>query len=251
MTANPDPTSSQPASEPASAPPENPPGTSTLPEDDDDGVGWLPAIVATCLLIAAAMFVCCGVTTYSLFQKRTELAARTLSGHTIPTIEQSQLDPEDKQALIKTLSAVVSDAEQGRLENWQASGVMNRLTRIPILEWGDLAAIEAMIQSRDDFDEVAKAEASKQISRLRKAILSDQLTIFAINDVLTPILQDDDSLRGQHLTPNPSSEVLMEIVTRSRLTADNNNIEDAPLEAGSIVEWVQQEVAAGRTEGSR
>ncbi|QEG42330.1 hypothetical protein [Roseimaritima ulvae] len=220
-------------------------------DSQDDGVGWLPAVLAFGLLLTAALFVCCGVSTYFLYQKRVELAARTLSGHTIPTIEQSQLEPEDKQAIVEMLGRVVEDAEAGRLENWQAGGVMNRLTRIPILEWGDLAAVEALIQSDSGFDEPAKQEAVTQIKRLRQAITTGTATSFDINEVVAPVLVEDQSLRGRSLASSPTTEQLQEVVTRARLVADRDQVSGRPRSQPSIVELVQREIEAGRIEGSK
>lgn len=221
------------------------------PDQQDEGVGWLPAVLAFGLLLTAALFVCCGVSTYFLYQKRVELAARTLSGHTIPTVEQSQLDPEDKQAITKILNQVVQDAESGRLENWQASGVMNRLTTLPILEWGDLAAVEALIQQDEGFDDAAKQEAVKQFSRLRHDIARGLATTFELNDVVSPVLVEDQSLRGRRLASAPTTEQLQDVVTRASLVADRDQVEDRVMPPSSIVKLVRQEVEAGKTEGAK
>jgi len=233
-----DPSADQPASDGAA-------------EAPAEGVGWLPAILAFSLLLTACMFVCCGVTTYMLYQKRTELAARTLSGHTIPSVDQSQLDPADKQQINAMLGEVVADAEAGRLENWQASGVMNRLTRIPLLEWGDLAAIEAMIQADDAFDAEEKAEAEKHLSRLRQSIAMDKSTIFDVGEVLAPVLLKDESLRGRRLKNDPSQEELLEVIYRARLIGERDGLEDRKFPDQSITAIVRDAIQRGRTEGSR
>ncbi|WP_153557350.1 hypothetical protein [Roseimaritima sediminicola] len=220
-------------------------------EDADEGVGWMPAVLASCLLLTIAMFVCCGVSTYFLFQQRVELASRTLRGHTIPTVAQSQLDPEEKQAVTRLLEQVADDAESGRLENWQASGVMNRLTRIPLLQWGDLEAIETHLEADPELDEAARAGALKDLSRLRHAILQGTVTSFDVNEVLAPVLVDDDSLRGQRLITAPDTETLHEVVVRARLLADREQVADRQMPAESIVPLLEAEIEAGKSEGVR
>lgn len=233
-------------------PPQGSAESQPAPHDQqDEGVGWLPAVLAFGLLLTAALFVCCGVSTYFLYQKRVELAARTLSGHTIPTVEQSQLEPEDKQAITKILRQVVEDAESGRLENWQASGVMNRLTTLPILEWGDLAAVEALIQADESLDDDAKAEAVKQFSRLRHDIVRGAATTFEVNEVVSPVLVEDQSLRGRRLASTPTTEQLQDVVTRAGLVADRDQVDDRLMPPSSIVNLVRQEVEAGKTEGAK
>lgn len=216
----------------------------------DEGVGWLPAILAGSLLLAALLFVCCGVTTWMLFQKRVELAGRTLAGSTIPTIEQSQLRPESKRQLVDQLRAVVDDAESGRLEQWQAGGIMNRLTRIPILEWGDLDALQRIVANRSSLTEEEREEAVREFSRLRLAIQQDSASIYDVAEVLEPVLVEDSSLRGRRLDDDLSDEQLREVILRARLVADRCKIPDQQVMHDSIVTIVGEAIAAGRSEGS-
>ncbi|MEL6897052.1 MAG: hypothetical protein AAFP90_13175, partial [Planctomycetota bacterium] len=116
------------------------------PEDmeEDEGPGWLPAIMAIAGLLGIAFFVCCGVSTWVLWTKRGELAIRTLDNTYQPLIQQSRLSPEDKSSVSQQLQDFSKQIAGGKVEDWQAAGVMQRLARLPLMEWGDLAAIEAM-----------------------------------------------------------------------------------------------------------
>ena len=53
---------------------------SAVTQEDNQGPGWLPALMAGSVILGIAGFICCGVSTWVLFQKRTELAVRTLRG---------------------------------------------------------------------------------------------------------------------------------------------------------------------------
>ena len=101
------------------------------------GPGWLPALMAMSLLAGMAGFICCGVTTWVLYQKRTELAVRTLEGAYITELEQSYLDPSTKRAVVDEVKELITEMEAGDYENWQSAAIMQRLQRLPVVQWGD------------------------------------------------------------------------------------------------------------------
>lgn len=210
----------------------------------------MPAVVAAGLLLLIVAFIFCGFTTWVLFQKRSEMAARTLRGSVIPAIQQSHLTPDEKQQVVELLTEVADQAESGALENWQASGIMNRLVRVPILEWGDLAAVEAMIAAHPEFDDDQRQRARVQLSRLRSAIESGQATEVDVGDVLAPVMHPDKSARGQTLMAQPTSEQLQEVVHRAALVADRSEVPDQLQDDVSLAEIVRRVIAAGRQEGT-
>ena len=115
-------------------------------DPSDEGPGWMPAILAGTLLMGIIGFVVCAFSTWILFQKRTEFAIRTLRGSYIAEIEQSLLDPATKSAVVKEIETLAADMESGKYEDWQAAGVMQRLQRLPVLQWGELQAVDSFLQ---------------------------------------------------------------------------------------------------------
>ena len=61
------------------------PGTETV--RDEQGPGWLPALMAGGVLLGIFGFIFCGVSTWVLFQKRTQLAIRALKGAYVTELE--------------------------------------------------------------------------------------------------------------------------------------------------------------------
>lgn len=218
----------------------------------DEGPGWMPAILAGGLLILMAFFICCGVSTAYLWTQRGELAVRTLRGHTIPMIEQSQLPPEEKQSINGLLGDVSDQIASGRLENWQVSGIMSRLQLLPLAEWGDLAAVEALIRASDAWSEEEKENVAREFSRLRHAVAIGEATSVDLHDVLEPVRRESpQAASGAEIVANPTERQLGEVVKRARLVSERLQIEDRTFADVSLSTIIRKQIEAGRTEGDR
>jgi hypothetical protein len=212
----------------------------------DEGPGWLPVILAGTLLLGILGFVCCGVSTWFLFQKRTEFAVRTLRGSYLPALQQSWLEPQEKKAVVARVEALVEELESGQYENWQSAGVMQRLQRLPVLQWGELAAVEGYVRKSDD---PQKDRSLMQLSRLRRAVELDKVTSFDFEDVLKPVLvSDGDSPSGRRLVQPLTAEGVGEVVERATVLADRSQVPEKMFDV-QIDQIVRREIETGLSEG--
>ena len=209
----------------------------------------MPAILAGGLLTLMAFFVCCGVSTAYLWNQRGQLAVRTLRGHTIPMIEQSQLVPTEKQTIVRQLRQVADQIEAGQMEDWQASAIMGRLQRLPLHAWGDLAAIEALVVDSDAWNDQERQHAIQQLSRLRRAVAQGEATQFDLADVLEPIRQEETGNEGPRLLDNPRPQQIGEVIKRAQLVADRLAIEDRRFPDPSLSRIIAEQIEAGFSTG--
>ncbi len=214
---------------------------------EGDGPGWMPIVVATTLLLGILVFIGCGVATWVLFGKRTELAIRTLRSTYIPEVEQSLIQPDEKRAAVDQLEELALDLERGKYENWQAGGVMQRLVRLPVLQWGELSAIEAFIQKDFGDDSV---DAITQLARLRRAVELDKATSVDFEDVLKPALVVDDSSLGRSLREKLTRAVAEDVVQRAKLVADRCGVPKQDFPDVKIDAMIRRQIEAGLREGS-
>ncbi|MDA8744076.1 hypothetical protein N9N28_05535 [Rubripirellula amarantea] len=215
----------------------------------DDGPGCMPAILAATALTGILGFVLCGFTTWVLFQKRTEMAVRTLRNAYVPELEQSLLDPDSKQGVIKQIKQLIGDMERGKYEDWQSAGVMQRLQRLPVLQWGDLQAVESFIAKAGSKDQAT--EAKRQFDRLRLAVRDGRATSFDFYDVLKPAQVDDPSAStGRRVMSPLKLEPALEVVPLARLLADREQVTADPTENVSIEAIVKAEIEAGLKDGT-
>ena len=211
------------------------------------GPGWLPAIMAGTVLLGIFGFIFCAFSTWVLFQKRTELAIRTLKGAYVSELEQSLLKPETKKQVLDEVDKLIAAMEAGKYENWQSAAIMQRLQRLPVLQWGQIQAVQGFIEkSAGD----QKAEQIKQLSRLQRAVEKGQVTSFDFQDVLEPVYQSDPgSQSGFQLIQPLTAESVGEVALRAKLVADRAKVPDQlfhDLDLGAVV---RAEIEKGANEG--
>ena len=217
-------------------------------ESPDEGPGWMPAILAATVLMGIVGFVVCAFSTWILYQQRSQFAIRTLRGALIPQVEQGRLDPETKSAVIAELEQFAGDLERGQHENWQAAGAMTRLVKIPIHQWGEVQAVEVIIQNNPDAD---PTDALKQLSRLLRAAELGKANSIDFESVLEPVrVADPDAPTRFSLKQPPDSESIAETVQRAKLVADRAEIPDQRFEKVRLAAIVRREIERGINEGT-
>jgi hypothetical protein len=217
-------------------------------EADDEGPGWMPAILAGTLLMGIVGFIVCAFSTWILFQKRTEFAIRTLKGSYVLQLEQSLLDPESKSTVVKEIKGLIADLERGKYENWQAAGIMQRLQRLPVIQWGELQAIEAFLKKEAGDEQAGQIE---QLSRLRRAVELGMVTSFDVEDVLQPVRRPDpNAATGSQLVQPLNKEQVSQVVHRARLAADRAAVPNQHFDGIRIESIVRSEIERGASEGS-
>lgn len=214
----------------------------------DEGPGWLPAILAATCLMGIAGFIFCGFSTWVLFQKRTEFAVRTIRGAYIPELEQSLLNPDEKAAILAAVGELADDMERGKYENWQSAGILQRLQRMPVIQWGELQAIESFLEKNASPDEFTSAQ--KQLSRLRRAVEKGRATSFDFEDVLGPVYITDPNVPAGHTLMQPlDMESVRAVIERAELIADRSDVDDALFPDVRIDAIVREQIDAGGEDG--
>ncbi len=208
---------------------------------------WAPILMAGAVLLGIGFFIFCGVSTWWLFQKRGELAVRTLEQTFVPEVEQSMIAPEDKAKIVKRLTAFAADIKRGKVENWQAGGVMQRLVRLPILQWGELAVLEDFLQNQGTDTAL---DSAMQISRFRRAVELDKATAVDAEDILNPVVVADDSVLGRRLVDKLTLEDVSEVAKRAKLVADRSDVPAKQFGDISLDDLVRRQVESGMQKGA-
>jgi hypothetical protein len=235
-----------PASSEASSPPTT--ASRQQPDAQTESAGCFPAVLAATVLMGIVLFVTFGFAGYLIFQKRGDLAARTLRGTMVQELEQSRLDPETKKAVIGSLVSVADDIEGEKLEPWQAGGVMNRLVRSPLLRWGDLQAVDAWAAENLPQDEYP--EFHKQVTRFFRAAELDRALASDLQDILLMVTAGDPREMLGRLKPDFTVEEVREVGLRAKLVGDRAEIPDKTFEGVSLPKMVDRLIELGAREGS-
>ncbi|TWT64682.1 hypothetical protein [Allorhodopirellula solitaria] len=215
-------------------------------ESKDEGPGCLPAIVAGTLLMGIAAAILCGVTTWILFQKRSEIAVRTLQGF-VPVIEQSLLDPDDKAEVLKQFESLIQEMSAPDYPPASAAAIMQRVVRLPIPHWGELDAVEVYVQ--ENYEDAEREQALVEISRVRRAIQAGQATVFDVVDVLEPVAVINDETGSRTIKSKLTPQDVDQVIVRAKLLGDRAKIEDKKYPRIEMSTILRQEIQAAKTEG--
>lgn len=215
---------------------------------EPQGAGCFPAVLAATLLLGIVFFIVFGFSAWLIFQKRGDLAARTLRGTIIPELQQSRLDPEEKRDVIDQLSGLADDIEQGMYENWQAGGIMQRLISSPLMRWGDLVTIDRW--AAENLPPEQQQNARKQISRFFRAIELDRVVARDIHDVLAPVSTAEDATGFVQLRSDLREEDVGEVIQRAKLVADRAQVPDQTFEPVSLSQFVRRQIEIGSRDGA-
>lgn len=225
----------------------DPSAESSQPSEHDQSPGCMPAVLAATALMGVVGFIFCGVMTWLIFQKQDVLALRALRGSFIPAVEQSRLTPEEKTETVRLLDEFADELERGKIEGWQASGVMQRLQRLPVLQWGQLRRIEAFV---DDQSEQFSDDASNQFDRLRKGVEQGDVTTIDFQHILSPVLRVTPQSDEAKLVDPLEAKAVADVIERARLVADRSDVAKAPKFDVGIDTLVRRQIEAGIKEGS-
>lgn len=244
-----------PGSPVAGEPPDGNSGEPNVLIDDgaviDDGPGWLPAIMAATVLMGILGFLFCAFSTWLLFQRRTELATRTIRDAYLPEIEQSYLDPLTKKEVAGEISQLATDLENGKYENWQSAGILQRLQRVPVLQWGRLTAVSEFYRQHEGVKSEQIALVDRGLSRMKRAIELDRLTSFDLQDILEPaLIADPKSPSAFSLIQPLTIKASEKVFDRMRLWLEDSKIPDEDFEGVAIVDVVRKAIRTGAEKGT-
>lgn len=219
--------------------------------DDDDGPGWMPAILAGLVLSGILGFLFCGFSTWLLFQRRAELATRTIQNAYLPQLKGSRLAPETKGPVVDRVAQLGNDLAGGKYDNAQASAILQRLQRIPVLQWGELQAVERFYVTQSDADAERLDQVHRDVTRLFRGVEMGKVTSFDFHEILLPALEEAPKESTGFRLKEPMSVAAAESVfERVTLSANDHGVPDQVFEGVSLDGIVAEAIESGATEGA-
>ncbi len=213
----------------------------------DDNPSCLPGVLAATLIMMMIGFITCGFASYFLWQQRGVMAGRTLEG-LAQEVGQSRIEPVERAAVVRRLERVAKDVSARDFDPAEAASIMQRLVRLPILQWGQLQAVEAMITER--FSKSDADEAQLQIDRLKLAMEQLRATSADLRDVLTPVsVADPTAASAVRMVDRPTDEQLRDVAQRASLIADRAGVDADGRPTLRLSELIDREIRAAMTEG--
>ncbi len=150
-----------------------------------DAVGCFPAVMAASVLMGIAMFITFAFAAWLIFQKRGDLAVRTIRATIVSELEQSRLDAKTKSEVISQLRFLADDIEAGQIDNKQAVNVLQQLLQSPLLRWGDLTALDEWVKANASEEE--STAFHRDCTRFFRAAELGKANAADLQDILAPV----------------------------------------------------------------
>ena len=222
--------------------------TSDSPERtaEDEGPGCLPAILAASVLLGIFSLVTCAGGTWYIYQHREVIAFQSLREGFIPGLEQSFLEPDEKAETIKLLDDLCDEIERGKVESAQASAAMERITALPMFEWGFVRAVEAFARSKpDEFSD----DDLTQFRRLRRGAELGKLRSIDFRHILETVTQADRSFSQMALIEPLEPDAVRQVIERARKLADRSDVAAEPQSDPSLDTILRRQIETGIEKG--
>ncbi len=229
----------------ASAPSES---DSASDQRGTDSVGCFPAVLAASLLMGIAMFVMFAFAAYVIFQKRGDLAVRTLRGTIVSELEQSRLEAETKADVIAQLQGLADDIEAQRVSDKQAVDVLQQLLQSPLMRWGDLTALDAWVKANADAEQAASFH--RDCTRFFRAAELGKANAADLQDILAPVSEEASGAYLQKLKAKIEPADWAEVQTRCRIVATRAGVPDQDFDEVLLEQIVERLIASASAASS-
>jgi hypothetical protein len=217
---------------------------------DDEGPGWMPAILAGTVLMGIFGFVFCAFSTWVLFQRRSELATRTIQETYLPQLRESYLDPTTRSEVVEIVEQLGADLKGGKYDDPQAAAILQRLQRLPVLQWGELQSVESFYAKQSSADDTKLAEVHGDIGLLQNGVRLSEVTSFDFHEILLPaMVQDAASPTGFKLQEPMTVEAAEEVFKRIKLRVNDLKASQPDAAPVQLSEIVAEAIRAGVSEG--
>lgn len=194
------------------------PETAQTPENKE--VPLAPACLVVVIIFSVIMSVLCAFLSWYLNQNQSENAARALREQLIPWVQQSPLEPTDKEAISSELNQLAAQMDAKELNEGELRRLRFCLTDNPVLLWGFVQAAVGKIERSSELTDIEKEQARLTADRLLRLVAERKLTRSALEFSLQPVTLARSDGSGLVVKDNPTTEDLRMFVKRGAQQAD-------------------------------
>lgn len=212
-----------------------------------DAVGCFPAVMAASVLMGIVMFITFAFAAWVIFQKRGDLASRTVRATIVSELEQSRLDAKTKSELITELRNFADDIDAARVSDKQAVDVLQKLLQSPMLRWGDLAALDDWVKANATADQ--SAAFHRDCTRFFRAAELEKANAADLQDILAPASETSPGVYLSKLKANIEPADWAEVQTRCRIVAERAEVPDQVFDDVLLTRIIQRYIDSASVDG--
>jgi hypothetical protein len=189
------------------------------------GPACLVVVIVGLLIFSIGMV---AVSVY-LMSNQSMRAASAIRENLIPWVEESSLEPADRQGIIDELEVLIIDLENERLDSRQLTRLKYRLEDQPMHQWGVIQGIVAKLPETG-LTEQEQTAVRQESNRLLRTASEGRLGMPKMEFVLQPVATKDMSTASERLTlkPDVTDSEIREYLTRAKNVSDKSEITTKP-----------------------
>ncbi len=182
-----------------------------------------PACLMVFIIILLFMSVAMVVGTWMLMGNQSKFAVRALESQLVPWVEQSPLDPIDKEEILETLDTVIQDLRDEKYNDRQLARLNSRVTESPILQWGVIQQAESRIQSSGLSDQ-EKSASALELDRLLRSAAEGKLSLQQMEFIVQPIATKERLSGKLSILDRTTDANIQDFLRRAKSITDNYKI---------------------------
>jgi hypothetical protein len=209
------------------------------------------SVLAGCLITLGVLFVLIAIgVVYAAMTWRGYVASWTMQG-TKALLAESNMAPEQKQAITAEIEALANDFKEKRVSLEEMGRVIEALTESPLLPLTGVQVAKEKYVDPSTMTPEEKAAAERSLQRFARGIYEKKITPpdQQITDALKPIAVLDAG-GGWKLKENPTRKEIDQFIANCKEKADEAKIPDEPFEIDFAAE-LKQVIASARAGASK
>lgn len=199
-----------------------PPGMDYVPPKPSGGGGTVKVVlIVLAAIVLAGVLVCAGIfaaVNYAVQQAR-QLAADVSRQTLVDMVEQSEMEAEDKQAVIAQIDRVAADFKSGKITLEQVGQVMEELAQSPLFVLLMVRAAESKYVLPSGLSDEEKTQATLTLERVARGVFEKKIDPDSLDAALDPISTTDAQGQRQ-LKERVSDDELRAFLAECRKLAD-------------------------------
>ena len=187
-------------------------------------IGCLGAVLALMLLVVAGIWLI-----YASRDKIKAFVSDTAREAIVSGIQESELDEEEKQAVIDQVDRVADLYKSGKITTEQLGRIMEELAQSPLMGTLVVFSIESQYIHPSGLSDEEKQQARRTMQRVCRGVLEEKIQQEELDDALDYVMDrhEDGSMEWKG---SVNDDQLREFITRLEERADTAEIPDEPFE---------------------
>lgn len=199
------------------------------PPPQRSGSKWLPGCLIGCLVtFVLGVGLCAGVVWYVMSHAKA-IASNMARGIIVNAVENSELDEEEKQAIIAQVDRVADKYKSGEISTEDLGRIMEELAESPLVGAIMIYSIEAKYVVPSGLSDEEKLQARVTLQRVLRGVCEETIDPKELDPLMEHVtIEMPDGSR--QLKETVTDQELREFLAECKRKADEAEVPDEPFE---------------------